>query len=155
MELCYKLLLFGSVKPHGCAAPRWKQMPLGTENPRSLPPHSQLCCQAAPFPWLPPHYYHRKSSEGWLRTWPAGPDTSRKGAGGKRCLHPMFHSAPAKPILPELWETAIGRLGSMGKHRNMAEIVSTGDTRTSITLTASGRTECYEFRIYQRKQGHK
>lgn len=104
----------------------------------------------------------QKSSKGWLETWPTGPDTSRRGAGGKRCLHPVFHPAPVELIPLELRDAATARSGSMAKHGNMAEldditweILSTGDTRTSITLTASGRTESYKFGIYQRKQGHK
>lgn len=45
----------------------------------------------------------------------------------KRCQweevsSPMFHLAPAKPILPKLWDTTIAWLESMAKHRNMAEL---------------------------------
>ena len=94
--------------------------------------------------------------------------SSRRGASEKRCFPSAAQSykdiAGVSPSPGRANPTgAVGGSYSLagidGQCRDTAElaqeILSTGYTRTNITLTAQGRTECYEFEIYQRKQGHK
>lgn len=100
---------------------------MGTDY-RSLPPLSQVDC----------------------------PGTSRIGASGKRCFpsaaqnYRNIAGVSLIPVEQPDWD----RPPAQGQGRaglGNSPLVTQGQA----SLTASGRTECYEFEIYQPKQGHK